>query len=140
MKKWIPWLIGVVALAALIIRISHAHINELKEEKAWYIANLNYTCSARVDSIIRPGRALLHVTTGTMDPQREWQLKSKIRAHGILHLVISRDSLFDLRVPRATLKGDSLTINSETDQLLIYRNKKLVLSSTLTQSLRQRPF
>jgi hypothetical protein len=140
MKKWTPWLIGITILILLVIRLSYTYVNELEKEKAWYISELHYHCSLRVDSIVRRGRALVTLTSGVLDPQREWQLKDKLHAHGILHLIIVNRQRYDLRVPGHTLAKDSIYINSDRNLLSLYRDGKLLSNVSLTESLRQRPF
>ena len=140
MKKWTPWLLGLFILFLLVLRLLYSHVNNLGKEKEWYIAALQYECSARIDSIIRPGRALITIVSGKLDPDREWQLKGKLRAHGTLHLVIVNQEWFDLRVPMEALENDSLSINSDRDLLSIYRDGKLLSHHSLSESLRQRPF
>jgi hypothetical protein len=140
MKKWTPWLTGALIVFLLVLRLVFIHVNKLNDEKAWYISQLHYDCSARVDSIARPGRALLTVTGGSLDASREWKLKDELHAHGMLHLIIQRNQWYDLRVPDVTQKNDSICIQSDRDELSLYRNGALVLTRPLSESLRQRPF
>ena len=140
MKKWIPWLIGVVIIVLLVVRLFYSHINKLKKEKMWYVSELHYNFSARIDSVIRPGRALITTIHGTVDAQREWQLKPKLSAHGVLHLMIVNQKWIDMLVPPHALKNDSLQINSDENRLSVYRDGKLLITRPLSESLRQRPF
>jgi hypothetical protein len=139
MKKRTAWIIGGI-LTLLLIRQGYLHIADRKEEKAWYVSELHYKCSAQIDSIIRPGRALLRVTGGDMNVDREWQLKPRLRIHRILHLALAKDSLYDMRIPREAMAGDSVYINSEDDRLSIYRGGQLLVSQPLSGSLRSSLF
>jgi hypothetical protein len=140
MKKRTPWIIASTVLTLLVVRVGYRHVEALKEEKAWYISQLHYECSATIDSVIRPGRALLSVTNGVMDADREWKLKEKLNAYGMLHLAIRRDSLYDLRVPNEAMANDSVYISSDHDQLLVYRNGELLITRPLSAFLRAKPF
>ena len=140
MKKWIPWLIGVVIIVLLVVRLFYSHIHKLKKEKEWYISELHYNFSARIDSVIRPGRALIIIKNGNFDPDREWQLKRKLSAHGVLHLMIVNQNWIDMLVPPRALQNDSIQINSDEDRLSLYRDGQLLTTRPLSQSLRQRPF
>lgn len=127
-------------LTLLIIRQGYLHFAKRQAEKAWYVSELHYKCSAEIHSIIRPGRALLRITAGDLNEDREWRLKPQLRVHRVLHLAIAKDSLYDLRVPSEALAGDSVYINSDDDELSIYRNGELVVKHRLSSSLRQSPF
>lgn len=140
MKKWKLWLIGVFLVLTLVLRLVYSHVNTLAEEKAWYISQLHYDFSARVDSMVFHNRAFLTVTRGSLDANREWQLKDRLHAHGMLHLIIQRERWYDLRVPEETLADDSIYVNSENDLLSVYRKGELIVRQPLSTSLRQRPF
>ena len=140
MKKWTPWIIIVIVFLLLVARLIYSRVDHLKKEKAWYISELHYEFSGRIDSIVRPGRALVTITHGDFDSNREWQLKDSIQYHGLLHLFISREGWYDVRVPLQTSLNDSLYVNSDNDQLSLYRNGELIVSRPLSESLRQKPF
>ncbi|HYF68457.1 MAG TPA: hypothetical protein VD884_09980 [Ohtaekwangia sp.] len=140
MKKRFVWIIGVSILVLLVTRQGYLHFAKRKAEKAWYVSRLHYKCSAEIHAIIRPGRALLRITAGDLNEDREWELKPQLREHRVLHLAIAKDSLYDLRVPNGVLAGDSVCINSDDDKLSVYRNGKLVITSPLSSSLRASPF
>lgn len=140
MKKRLVWIIGVSILILLVTRQGYLHFAKRKAEKAWYVSELHYKCSAEIHSIIRPGRALLRITAGDLNEDHEWKLKPQLRVHRILHLAIAKDSLYDLRVPNEALAGDSVYINSDDDELSVYRNGKLVVTHLLSDALRASPF
>ena len=124
----------------LVARLIYSRVDHLKKEKAWYISELHYDFSGRIDLIVRPGRALVTITHGDFDSNREWQLKDRIKYHGLLHLFISREKGYDVRVPLQASLNDSLHVNSDDDQLSLYRNGELIVSRPLSESLRQKPF
>lgn len=140
MKKWTIWIIVIIVFLLLVTRLIYWRFDNLKSERAWYISELHYDFSARVDSIVRPGRAIVTIIHGNFDPNREWQLKDGLKYHGILHLLISREVGYDLRVPLQTSLNDSLHIDSDVDQFSLYRHGKLVVSRPLSEFLRVRPF
>lgn len=134
------WTAIVIAFLLLVARLIYSRFDHLKDEKAWYISELHYDFSGRIDSLVRPGRALVTITYGDFDPNREWQLKDGLKYHGILHLFISREGWYDVRVPFQASLNDSLHINSDDDQMSLYRNGELIVSRPLSESLRQQPF
>ncbi len=140
MKKWTPWLLAIVLLALLVTRLFYRHIGGVEEERRWYISQLHYDFSARVDSVIGPGRVLINVTHGDVDLKREWKLKEELRFNGMLHLVISRGNDLDVLAPVECRPDDSLYINSDKNLLCLYRDQELLLTRPLSTSLRGRPF
>jgi len=136
MKRKTTGIIVIGILTLLLIRQGYLHMAGRKEEKAWYVSELHYKCSVQIDSVIRPGRALLRVTGGDLNVDREWQLKPRLRIHRILHLALAKDSLYDMRIPTEAMVGDSVYINSDDDHLSVFRNGQLVLTVPLTSSLR----
>jgi hypothetical protein len=140
MKKWKPWLIVTSIVFLLVLRLFFIHLNKLQNEKAWYMSQLHYNCSTRVDSLMFHNRALLTITWGNLDAEQEWKLKEHLHTHGMLHLIIQRKDRFDLRVPEGTQINDSICLQSDRDELLLYRNGVLVMKRPLSESFRQRPF
>jgi hypothetical protein len=140
MKKRAVWVASIIVLVFLVVRLGYIRLNDLRNEKAWYLSELHYDCSAKIDSVIRPGRALLRITNGTLNEEREWKLKERLHIHGILHLAILNGPLYDLRVPNEALAGDSVYINSDDNALSVYRDGRLLISRPLSESFRQRPF
>ena len=140
MKKRTVWVVTIIVLMFLVVRLGYMRLNDLRTEKAWYLSELHYDCSAQIDSIIRPGRALLRITHGTLNDEHEWKLKERLHMHGVLHLAISNGLWYDLRVPNEALAGDSIYINSDNNELSVYRSGLLLISRPLSDSFRQRPF
>lgn len=139
-KSTLLTIVVITFLLLLVARLIYLRVDHLKREKAWYISELHYDFSARVDSLVRPGRAFITVTSGDFDPDREWQLKGSLQYYAVLHLFISRDSWYDVRVPLEASRNDSLHVRSDLDQVSLYRNGELVTSRPLSEFLRQRPF
>jgi hypothetical protein len=140
MKKFFPWLIAMIILALLVVRLIYRRINGSRSETSWYVSELHYNFSARVDSIIRPGRALISVTHGEVDTRHERKLQHDLKYNGMLQLLIPRGDRYDLLVPGKSLKNDSLYVDSSVDQLLVFRNNELLITRPLSASLRRKPF
>jgi hypothetical protein len=140
MKKFFPWLIAIVILALLVVRLIYRHVNGIRNETNWYVSELHYKFSAKVDSVIRPGRALIYITNGEVDTQRERRLQRDLKYNGMLWLLIPSGDRYDFLIPGKCLKSDSLYINSSKDQLKVFRNKELIISRPLSVSLRRKPF
>jgi hypothetical protein len=140
MKKILPWLIAIIILIFLVARIFYRRVNRLGNEANWYISQLHYDFSAKVDSIVRPGRALISISNGNFETQREKKLQRELKYHGVLRILIPVGERFDIRVPGSCVKNDSLYINSTEDRLMLFRNKKLIVSRPLSTFLRRKPF
>jgi hypothetical protein len=140
MKKFLPWLIAIVILALLVARLIYRRVNGSRNETNWYISELHYDFSARVDSVIRPGRALISITDGEVDTRRERKLQRELKYNGMLRLLVPRGDKYDFIVPGKSMKNDSLYINSDKDQMLVFRNKELLVTRPLSACLRRKPF
>lgn len=136
MKKRTLLVVGVSVVVILIAHQVYLHTSNLQNERAWYIASLHYDCSAKVISIVRPGRALIHVTDGIMNDSVEWKLKPQVQSHQLLHFAIAKDSLYDIRVPEEVAKGDSIRLNSDKDQMTIFRSGKIYKNTSILEHLR----
>jgi hypothetical protein len=128
MRKGLIWTAVVMLVLLMMARLLYARLGHLDKERAWYISELDCNFSGRIDSLIPPGRALVSITYGDFDPDREWKLKKRLKYHGMLHLFISRKKGYDVRVPSEAALHDSLCINSKQDQLSLYRT--LAISET----------
>ncbi len=143
MKKWIIW-IGVIGLLGfLATRTFSRHVNGVKEEKKWYLQQLDFEFSGRVENPEAPVRVLFRVTDGKLDINREKAVKAQLKYNGILELLLYRnDGKCDLliRGPHKYIDGDSLHLNSRLGVVRFYRKGKLIGEHDLIRSLRGRPF
>lgn len=140
MKYWIRWIIAAVVIILLFIRLIYTRITRMEEERAWFLSQLHYKFSARVDSVLWSGRALVEITQGDFDRYREWELQQKLKAHKKLEVMVSRYGKWDLRIPYAARKDDSVYVDSDKDILSLYRKDSLIVTRPFSVSLRDQPF
>lgn len=140
MKKWLPWIIGAFILGLLVLRLIYVQVTSTHDEELWYMSELDFDFSARVDSLPERGRAYLTITGGSFDPTRERTLGKKLKVHGKLRIMQRRKPYWDMWVPTSAAVGDSLYINSDKDTLHVYRGDSLIIARPLSYFLRQRPF
>jgi len=139
-NRWIIS-IGVVIIVFLTYRLFTQHVDGVEDEKLWYINNLKYDFSGKVEMVHRPNHILFQVTSGKFDKDREDDLADRIKFWGRLELLIARGESFELMNGLAKYqKGDSLYINSDENVVRIYRGKELLSESDLVRALRGRPF
>jgi hypothetical protein len=140
MKKFLPWLIAIVILVLLVVRLIYRRVNRVRNETNWYVSELHYNFSAKVDSVIRPGRVLIYITSGEADTRRERKLQHELKYNGMLRLLIPSGDRYHFLIPGKSLKNDSLYVDSSADQLLVFRNKELLITRPLSASLWRKPF
>lgn len=143
MKKKVIWISAIVTLTLLIIISFRQHVRGMKDEKDWYIKQLDFEFSALLDSAERPGQVLFDVANGKLNREKEKQIASKLKYSGVLELLLYRpDGKLDLLItnPHDFRQGDSLYLNSNRNLVSIYRKGKLLSEHSLVKSLRGRPF
>lgn len=136
MKYWIYGILGAIVMFLLVVRLIYTSATKQEEEKKWYIKQLDYDFSARVDSILYKGVAVIQITGGKFNPRKEKQLRRQLKEHERMFIVASGDGHQKMRVPFAALKGDSVYVNSSDDVLSLYRGDSLLISRPLNVSLR----
>jgi hypothetical protein len=151
MKKTILMLGGIALLVLLLLaRIVFKQKNGVAEERRWFAKSVRYEFSARVDSIkmFNPNAGRLQCVLTAGDPQiyREDSLKKLFKHHVMLYLIFKRshDSI-TLVVPnhaRLIEKGDSMRISSLENRIQFFRQGKLIVADSLSESLTgfSRPF
>jgi hypothetical protein len=143
MKKWITWVGLICALIFLTVRMFFHHLTGVKNEKIWYLNELSFEFSGKVDNDDSPGRVLFRVTGGQLNSKRESTVNEQLQYNGMLDLLLYRsDGRMDLMIvdPHNYVTGDSLYLNSRLKVVRFYRHGKLVGEHDLMKSLRGRPF
>jgi hypothetical protein len=140
MKTWLPWIIAAIVILLLAVRAIYIKAHRGEKERAWYMAQLHYDFSARIDSVEKPRRAFIHITNGKFDRQRERELQFELKHHGRLGVVVSEGGQLELLVPYKAEANDSVYVNSDQDILSLYHHGQLVVSRPLSHSLRASPF
>lgn len=140
MKYWIKWIIAAVIVALLFVRMIYKLVTRSERERDWYASELHYDFSARIDSMLYSGVALIDVTRGEVDHHREYELRSQLKANGDLWVMVPQNGKYNFRVPYAAKKGDSVSVNSDQDILSLYRDDELIVSRPFKVSIRNSPF
>jgi hypothetical protein len=143
MRKWL--LIGLSAFVFLFLagRLILKSFQKSDAEKKWYLENLDIKFSAKVDTVILKtkyqGFILFHVTEGDFDKTAEDELNEQVVHHHRLKLFVNKPNdqieIFTKMAYRYK-PGDSLYINTSEDQLLIFRNRKIIYHRTLMELLK----
>ena len=143
MKKKLVWIVLIVILVLLITRSVTNHVDNVREERQWYIHELAFEFSAAVDSVVPPGKVLFHVTAGNLDRSKEKRIGENLRHNGMLDLFLywpHDQTELMIKGAEQLHPGDSIYLNSVKNIVRIYRNKELLIESDLLNSLRGRPF
>ncbi len=147
MKKWLIIIGSVVVLMLLVARLIYTAITGEKYEKRWYVSELHYDFSAEVDSVEtyhqNGGSVHFHLTRGSVETSHERKLNKNLKHNRYLGFVYySRGDgarIFTSR-PLRYKAGDSLSVNSDKDNLTFYRNGKEIANAKISESLSHRPF
>lgn len=143
MKKWIIWTGVICVLTFLTLRMFSRHVTGVKNEKVWYMNELGFEFSGRLDNDDSPGKVLFRVTGGQLNSERESTVNEQLQYNGMLDLLLYRsDGRIDLMIvdPHNYVTGDSLYLNSRLKVVRFYRYGKLLGEHDLMKSLRGRPF
>lgn len=143
MKKPLIWTAIVFVLILMIWNIADNHVRGVKSEKEWFLTQLKFDFSAKLDSAEKPGQALLNVTHGQIDVAQESRVKEKLRFNGWVDLFIYRpDEKLDLMItgPAELKKGDSVYVNTDLKTAQFFRDGVMIYEQPLYKSLRGRPF
>lgn len=143
MKNKIIWVTVFIVFTLLIIRTFKTHVDGVTQERRWYVEQLRFDFSGRIDSVHDRGNILFHVTHGNLDREKESRINEQLKYNGVLDLLLYRpnnkillmiDSAYHFR------KGDSIYLSSAKNLVRIYRNNTLISEKELLKSMRGRPF
>ncbi|WP_276371943.1 hypothetical protein [Chryseolinea sp. H1M3-3] len=143
MKKGLIWTVIVAVVLLLIWNLGSEHVDGVKSEKDWYISQLKFDFSGVLDSAEKKGQALIRVTRGHIEFDKEARLKDKLRFNGLLDLFLYRqDGKIDLMISgQVQLQpGDSVYVNTELKTAKFFRDGEMMYEQPLLKSLRGRPF
>ncbi len=147
MKRRYYIVTAVLVLTFLIARFFYSHINGVMDERIWYIKQLHYDFSGRIDSIDvnRNGSGILyfHSSNVTITDSRENSLKRYLKFNGLLDFILFQPkgkTAISMRYVKYFSSGDSITVNTDTDIIRIYRKRKLLSQTKIIDSLNGRPF
>lgn len=151
MRNWKLW-VGAVVLILLVARLVYkfsTRINKISEERAWYVHQLHYDFSIAVDTVIMrnnakvgAGKVFGTVTRGTLRTATEDSLGAVLKYHKSLRFNQGKkDNRLVLTTPMAgdCVKGDSIVINSEADQVVVFQKGVQKRKGKLSVSLAGQP-
>ncbi len=150
MKKWFIIGLSVLALLFLIVRPVKNYIVNIEDEKQWYAGQLQFEFSGAIDSVTilkkEIGLILFHVTSGSSVQQlalREQNLNDQLEHSKYLQFLVFRP--FDKieiisRNPTICLPGDSIYVNTNKDEISVYRNGEQISTDKVKFALRTKPW
>ena len=134
---------AIALLLFLIARITFKTMNEVDDEMKYYVRNLHYNFSARVDSIeiLNPKRKhgflVCNLTRGKLNEITEDSLnRHLINYKRIRFIFFQSNGQFKIFLWNLSKfeSGDSIAANSDRDEFKIFRNREEILKSKITQS------
>lgn len=137
-------LAGAVALLVfLLVRTFFLKSELLNDEKKWFVKNLNYQFSFLIDTISvygYDGKGFLigRISKGNFDAATEKELLKQLKEYKTLTFVRNRrggTTLLTCRAAKRYQKDDSLYIDSDKDQIVQYREGKILAKEAITESL-----
>ncbi len=138
---------SIFVIALLIVRLIFTQAANSREEKKWYVTQLRLDFSAKVDSVKifnkKTGLVFFHLTRGSIIKQAEKRLNKKLKYNGNLRfLYFTKTDEIEIVTSNAALytAGDSLSVNTDLNSIIIYRNGGEAARAEVVESLRGRPF
>jgi hypothetical protein len=142
MKKKLLIVAGLVILALLIFQFFTEHVDGVHHEREWYVAQLGYQFSAKVDTVNASG-IVITLTDADIFREKEEVLNQKLKFNGVLDLFLYQpDGKLSLLMEGSARfhQGDSIYISCPENIVKVYRGDKLMVERPLVKSLRGRPF
>ena len=137
---------SIAVFFLLVVRSFFVHRDRVENEKRWYIKNLNFEFSGRVDSVHaskRRGLLYFQITHGETPKSTKEHLNKQLKHNGNLRFIIfTRDEKLAILMEGAgkCIAGDSIQINTNENEISVYRNKILISKAEAVKSLIGRPF
>jgi hypothetical protein len=143
MKKTLLILGGIGLVCTLLIaRLFFAQHNRVEEEREWFVKNVRYEFSARVDSVElvneHVGRLSCRILSGNAQTSREDSLKRFFKEHDMLYFIFqhSGDSiLFIVRDAQLVNKNDSIRVSSGNNSIQVFREGQQIAIDKLSNIL-----
>jgi hypothetical protein len=147
MKKWIIIILSGSLLLFLAGRTFFVKINSIETERQWYIDHLDFEFSFQVDSVVAnekgSGYLTCHLISGELDYSKEPSLNKQLTHYKQIKFLRYRaDKRCDIIYRKAnhSLAGDSIQINSSSNQVLFFRNGETIGKARIGNFLRERLF
>jgi hypothetical protein len=146
MKKWLIISLSAPALGLLAYNAIRKKAGRVLEEREWYVSQLDYKFSGKIDSVRRIGSQkgfIIFHTNDSIDETLEPFLNRKIKSNGRLRFLVfnppGKITIFSPAGGKA-MAGDSIYVDSAADRLYIFRDGEKVTESVISKYLRGRPF
>jgi hypothetical protein len=145
MKKKLTTAGIILVIALLAIRAVYIFFHRAQDDRAWFLAHLDYNFRARIDSVITfPGRKALFLqftqTSGKFDPRQERKLNAQMKQRTMKCITRSEEGYRILVNDAAAEAGDSLLVNSILDSLIVRRDGKTIFRATVSRSAYGKPW
>jgi hypothetical protein len=147
MKKVIVLIIAFAAFGLLALRLLKINSEEATHEKVEYVKELNYQFSGKIDSVVLLNRfqGLLFFTTtsGYLDKLTERELRKKQKYDEDLRFIMfTQNGKMTLLLSGADKynAGDSIHVNTDNDNVEIFREKVLIMNGKVSQMVDGLPF
>jgi hypothetical protein len=141
MKRWLIILTTSVIFLFLVARLVIKGYSDGEDERRWYIQQLGFEFSGRVDTVIMKtkyqGLIVFHVTDGNVDKAREDRLNEQlVHNHRIRFLTFrQKDQIqFSSKIAYQYLPGDSVCVNTQQNQVVMYRKGKRISGYPVMES------
>jgi hypothetical protein len=137
----------VLVIVFLGFRLVYTKTNAGKQEREWYAKQLGYNFSATIDTVIMLrgnvglGKIVCRQVSGKLNPALEDSLNQSLQHFKSLRLVlnVSGDKLeFIFMGAECYSSGDSLTVNSSTNELRFFRGGNILSVNELSNVLEAR--
>jgi len=147
MKKWIVILFAVALMAFLLVKGIQRQSRKVDDERKWYVEQLHYDFSGEIDSIqllnAKIGRVLFHFTRDSIDRSKEDNLNLKLKHNGNLRFLIPKIEGRMILISRNADRlapGDSLIVNTDMNQITVFRKGVKIVENDAISYMNGRPF
>jgi len=144
MKTWLIVALAVGLLLFLTGRLLLNGYSEGEAERQWYVEQLGFKFSGKVDTVIMKtkyhGLVLFHLAEGTVDRKKEDRLNEQLVYNGALRFLVFRNDQvqFKTKIAYLYLPGDSLCVNTQKNVVVTYRKREMITRYPVTESLNER--
>ncbi len=147
MKRWMIIGISVVILMLLGFNAIRKKVNRAKDLRKWYVERLGYKFSGKVDSVFQINSAkgfIIFHTNDSIDETVENYLNTnkEMKDRGMRFLMFrpkGKITIFATAGGKAAA-GDSIRVDSDADRIYLFRHGEKLTESSISASLRGRPF
>jgi lipopolysaccharide export system protein LptC len=147
MKRWMIIALSFLVLILLGYNAIRKKVNRAKDLRQSYVEKLGYRFSGKVDSIFRINRAkgfIIFHTNDSIDETVEDDLNNEkmFKGQEMRFLMFRPKGKLTIFTPAGgkAAVGDSIYIDSDANRLYLFRDGEKLTESSISSSLRGRPF